>query len=95
MQTLLQETSGQPGHTLQMHAMPATQALCHDMSADKAPAPGIGGPREDVAGQGTLQDFSSAVCNAGSPEGKALLIQTAVQCASKGTDLYSCTEGAN
>ena len=79
MQTLLQEISGQLAHSPQMHVMPATQALSHDMLAAQAPAPGIAGPREDVAGQGTPQDFSSAVCNAGSPAGKSLLIQTAAQ----------------
>ena len=71
MQTLLQGITGQLAHTLQMHAMPANHALCHDMLADKAQVPGVAGPCEDVAGRGKLQDFSSAGCKGGRPAGQA------------------------
>lgn len=72
---LLQEIASQLAGTPQQNsALNAAQAPRQAGAPEEAPAVATAaGPIEDVVGQGTPQDFSSVVCNAGSPAGKPLI----------------------
>lgn len=71
----LQDIASQLAHTPDIHALPTAEVQCEDRALEEAAAPGNAGHADDVAGLGTPQDFSSTVCNAGSPAGQYISLQ--------------------
>ena len=66
----LQDIASQLAHTPDVHALPTAEVQCEDGPFEEAAGPGNARPSDDVAGVGTPQDFSSTMCNAGSPAGQ-------------------------
>ncbi|CAL5227928.1 g10975 [Coccomyxa viridis] len=64
-----EDIASQLAHTPDIHALPTAEVQCEDRALEEAAAPGNAGHADAVAGLGTPQDFSSTVCNAGSPAG--------------------------
>ena len=80
-----QGTAIQLAQTPDLHALPTAEVRCTDASPGEAPGSGSARPYDDVPGQGTPQDFSSIMCNAGSPAG---------QCCSPQEKLHRLSETA-
>lgn len=71
----IQEMAIQMAQTPDLHALPTTEVHRTDTSSEEASGSGSARPYDDVPGQGTPQDFSSIMCNAGSPAGQCLHLQ--------------------